>query len=356
MKTALQLRDLVFAAAPWNGTAKASLRLIAKGLALAAAAMATVLAIVVLVPDGNDYALATVKKHARLAASTSQKVVLVGGSNLAYGIDSRTIEHDTGCDVVNMGMNGYLGVRYMLEEVKPYLKPSDIVVVSLEYDSFYKSVDGTPSDQFMIVKANPGALDYLTAGQQLSLAGSLPYVAQQKLLRLIRSGGHAVAEAVLHKTPVRIDSIETLAGFNEYGDLTSHLGVKWQEGREDGMNLSALPMEAELIRLLGNFGDEMRSRGVGVIVSYTPVVREFYNRHKAAIENLHRILTQTPPLIVPRPPGGFVFDEPQFFDTVYHLNGEGRGPRTQNLVADLQRYLQSRYQQPVCRQTARRGS
>jgi hypothetical protein len=41
-------------------------------------------------------------------------------------------------------------------------------------------------------------------------------------------------------------------------------------------------------------------------------------------------------LIVPSPPADFVYEESQFFDTVYHLNREGRALRTEKVIRDLE--------------------
>src|SRR5688500_9034323 len=81
-------------------------RLIAKGIGLVAGTFALIAGVVFLVPEGNDYGLATVLKHDRLARDVPRKIVFIGGSNLAFGMDSGMVEKATGLPVVNMGMNG----------------------------------------------------------------------------------------------------------------------------------------------------------------------------------------------------------------------------------------------------------
>lgn len=312
-------------------------RLAGKALALGLGALLLLVVVVVAVPDGNDYALATRKKHARLAMDVPRKIVIVGGSNLAYGIDSALIERVTGTHVVNMGMNGYLGVRFMLEEVKPALRAGDVVVVALEYDSYWKSVEGTGRDLLMIAKANPAALGYLDWTQRYEVLKALPYAAQQKVLRLVREGLQRQP-----RKPRLIDKVESAAGFNEYGDLTSHLEVKWPYDQEDGIDLTHTPLDQEVGPLLQDFAREMQARGVDVVLSYTSAVETYYRRHKQSIDSLHALLTKLPPLVVPSPPTDFVYPTPWFFDTVYHLNAEGRAARSQKLAGDLQRHLKDR--------------
>lgn len=316
-----------------------ALRLGAKALSVVALCAAVAFAIVAFIPEGNDYAEATLLKHERLASFDGPKVVLVGGSNLAFGIDTLQMQDETGCPVVNMGMNGYFGVRYMLEEVRPSMRPGDTVVVALEYDSFFKPVDGTASNLLLIVKANPQAFAYLSPRQQLDVLAATPYVAQEKLLRLIRGVAFGLRDALGgdDDEPATEEEmtmeIETLSGFNAEGDLVSHLGVTWPYAHEQGID-PATPVDPQIVGLLAAFSADMEARGVRVMVSYTPLMRSFYDEHRAGIDNIHRLLTEAG-LTVPSAPTAYVYDESFFFDTVFHVNAEGRALRSERLAADI---------------------
>src|SRR5512140_975750 len=85
----------------------------------------------------NDYIAAVLEKDRLIRSTPSPKIILVGGSNLAFGIDSRMMEDSLHVNVVNMGLYAKLGLRYMLAQVKPYIKKGDVVVVVPEYDQFY---------------------------------------------------------------------------------------------------------------------------------------------------------------------------------------------------------------------------
>lgn len=324
-------------------------RLGVKSGALLTAVLATVASIAFFVPDVTTYAYASVTKHKRLAEYDSRKIVLVGGSNLAFGIDSTMIQHATSCPVVNMGMNGYLGVRYMLEEIKTEIKPRDVVILAFEWDNFYKSVEGTSSDLLAIVKVNPVAFTFLSPRQKLDVITTIPLVAQAKAKRLIKESFLSITSSVTGRNSKPhggedqlIEMIESVEGFTPDGDLVSHLGVKWPYAREDGIIPKGRPIESQMIDLMRDFTTEMAKRDIAVMVSYTPVIREFYDRHQNELSGAHKIINTTPPLIAPSPPSAFVYDEPYFFDTVYHLNAEGRRLRTQKLIDDLKLQLNER--------------
>jgi hypothetical protein len=320
------------------------LRFLAMAAGVFLAVMATTYAVALLIPDANDYALASKLKHSRLALLPSPKIVLVGGSNLAYGVDSAAIERETKCRVVNMGMNGFLGARFMLHQVGPYLKKSDIVVISLEYQNFYNSVDGVPTDQFMLVKANPRLLSYLGWRQRWSAFMSALYVGQQKVFRLLREGDDFMRSWLGQSKTLSLDDqlikkIEISSGFNIYGDLVSHLGVGWSYSVGDQFDLSNSTVDSNVIPLLQSFAKNMRSRGVDTIYSYSPLQRSFYNVHRQAVAILDEKLRHASPLIVSRPPLDYVFDDSLIFDTIYHLGENGRALRTQKLIDDIKRVV-----------------
>jgi hypothetical protein len=319
----------------------AGLAIMLKAGAILLAAYLTALAIVLLEPDQNDYALAARVQHNQLTAPVSRKIVLVGGSNLNFGVDSAYIEDVTGCHVANMGINGFLGVRFMLNEADPNLRRGDIAVLAFEYDAYMNTVDGRASAQVMVSKSVPEVFRYFTPRQRLRMAQAVPYVAQQKILGRMEETYDWLVKGVNPLTDVSlIRQVESLAGVTRHGDLVSHLGIEWPYGFEDGLDFTALGLDPDVVDLLQDFAQRMQDRGVHVVMSYTPVMRSYYARYRAEIEDLHARLDAAHPLDPPSPPSAFIYDEELFFDTVYHLNAEGRALRTSRLVEDIRRQLE----------------
>lgn len=319
--------------------------------ALVTAVLATVAAIVFFIPEKNDYSLGIELKHRRLAQFDTRKIVLVGGSNLSYGVDSKLIQQATGCPVVNMGMNGYFGVRYLLEEVKANINPSDIVVLSFEYDNLFKSVEGSPASHLAIIKAYPAVFWYLSLEQKLQAIAAIPIVAQAKVMRLISELIAAVKRPITGKSyrtegPADMNVIESLKSFTPEGDIVGHLGVVWPYEREDAVVPKGSTIDPEMIALMQAFAVGMQKRGVPVIVSYTPFLREAYDKLRSDLARFDAMVKSSPPLIAPSPPSAFVYDQSLFFDTVYHLNERGRPVRTQKIAADLLSTLGARARCP----------
>ena len=314
--------------------------------ALLAAVFATAVAFTYIVKDGNDYADASVLKHKLLTVDAPKKIVIVGGSNIAYGIDSDVIKEKTGCPVINMGMNGYFGVTFMLDEVKPYLHSGDIVVIAWEYDNYVKSVDGTARDLLMVTKANPDAFEYLTMGQAINVVGSYPYAAQQKALRLFEetiSGARSVAAALVGRAEVEeldenavLGEVESFKSFDtNTGDLDGHAGLDWPFDFESSLDLVNLPIDDKVLPMMADFVTEMNAKGVRVMISWTAFADYAYAEHKDRIEEINALMEANPVFLIPRPAREFVFDPKYHFDTVYHLNAEGRAIRSPMVADDI---------------------
>ncbi|HEX6241423.1 MAG TPA: hypothetical protein VFZ61_11035 [Polyangiales bacterium] len=312
-----------------------------QGCLLLLAGLLTAFAFVWFVPEVNDYHLASVLKHDRLSSLKSPKIVLTGGSNLAFGIDSPMIEQATGLPVVNMGMDGYLGVEFLLAEVEPELEPTDVVVVALEHDSYIIPPEGVPESQLAIVKANPSALKYLTAPQRQALFKSLLLVAQAKVKRLIEDTGRTLQKQFMgiESASQMAEHIGRFEGFIKQGDFTSHLDVQYPEAPADGLDLGSKP-PGPITKLLREFNQRMRAKGVRVLFSYPPVAQPYFARHSASIAAIHAGLAADADVFAPTAPSEFVYPADRFFDTVYHVTRQAREARTRRLLQDIQQLLE----------------
>ena len=87
------------------------------------------------------------EKVERLNSIDEPKIVVVGGSSVAFGLDSALLEKYTGMPVVNFGLYAALGTKVMLDLSRGGIKEGDIVILAPELDaqtlSLYFSSDTT---------------------------------------------------------------------------------------------------------------------------------------------------------------------------------------------------------------------
>ena len=77
----------------------------------------------------GNYQASMVDKAARLRSVEGPKIVLIGNSNLAFGMDSQMLEEAFSMPVVNMGLHGGVGNVFNEQAARLNVTPGDIYVV-----------------------------------------------------------------------------------------------------------------------------------------------------------------------------------------------------------------------------------
>src|SRR5512138_1550398 len=99
--------------------------------------------------DQNKYIAAIQDKEALLLNTKSPRIIFVGGSNLAFGIDSKRVEEELGLSVINFGLHADLGMETSLNFIEKHAAPGDIIVLVPEYEYFEDSLEIYGSDDIL---------------------------------------------------------------------------------------------------------------------------------------------------------------------------------------------------------------
>ena len=276
--------------------------------------------------SGNLY-LSVADKHDRLEACGSPKIIFVGGSSLALGLDSELIETALGWPITNMGVNGGFGLRYMLDEIKPALRAGDIVVLSPEYEHWYGTLLEGGLNMVWAIRAHPASLWYLSSPRQfLTLAANAPEFLQGKFLEML---------------PGRRDPIYNRAAFNRYGDFVNHLPLEPAPQIGGLERIDAQAFNPETAAALQSFAIFAEQHGAQAVYSFPPLAESQYRfaDNRAAIDRIVQALNDLPRLSVLDRPADHVYPDELFFDTVYHLRGAGRALRSRQVAAALLAFL-----------------
>lgn len=85
----------------------------------------------------NNYLLADIDKQELLENVPGHRIVIVGGSHAAYGLNSHMI-HDSlpEYNLVNTSLHAGLGLKYMLEEIEDKVKPGDVAAIVIGMGEF----------------------------------------------------------------------------------------------------------------------------------------------------------------------------------------------------------------------------
>ena len=67
----------------------------------------------------------------RLQTTESPRLILVGGSNVAFDIDSQTLADSLKMNPINFGLNAGLSLRYIMRDVIRYTRPNDLILLNM---------------------------------------------------------------------------------------------------------------------------------------------------------------------------------------------------------------------------------
>lgn len=95
------------------------------------------------IPKDNKSGLCEYNHKISLLNSTkAPRIIIIGGSNAAFGIDSKMLIDSIHMNVVNFGLHAGIGIRYVMNDYLNYLKNGDVVVMQVEYSNFFTGGNG----------------------------------------------------------------------------------------------------------------------------------------------------------------------------------------------------------------------
>lgn len=270
-------------------------------------------------------------KYDALRGTDSPKIILVGGSSVAYGFDEDLLEEETGYHVVNLGLYGGLGNLFQTEIVKGNLQEGDVVVLAYEYnwidaDSFTEII----SD--MVMSGIDGRIDlyrYIPIRNWPQILGYLPtYVSKKAEYRA--NPGEDVHHTLFDAQGRLIESRpgNVMGEYNESNDA-------WNP-----VDLSDAVISEESAAYLRSFASYVHSKGARIVMTAPPLLMD------AAVSDAEAFaaLAEQEETVIGIPyigdPAEYLFPAEYMYDTVYHCNEDGARVRTEMFGEELNRYLQ----------------
>ena len=203
-------------------------------------------------------------KYERLTSVRGPKIVLIGGSSAAFGVDSTLLEQELPAyEMVNFGMYAALGSRMMLDLAENSIGEGDIVIFMPEINGQTLSdfTDGTYALQGL-----DGAwklLGQIRPDLYPSVFGAMPAFAMEKL--------HYQLDNALPEP----GGLYRRSSFNEYGDIVSEAVTQNIMPEEYDPDLPVymtdeLPTE-EFTAYLNGYAGKLRKKGASFYYHFCPV-------------------------------------------------------------------------------------
>lgn len=286
-------------------------------------------------PRVFDYAYdsAFADKYMRLTHAEGKRIILVGGSNLSFGINSAMIqEHFPDYTVVNMGVSIHYGILTQFDIIRANAREGDIIIFCPEYGHIvYTATAPVTITNWQYLESNYDILqdidlrnNYYLLNQYVNyLSTKISYIPNKKYDEnyvYSRAGMNSYGDLITHRDPLMRYSFEvpdisllTTDGMNRYNELFRALTEQgalccFTFPANPAGDVAADTMDAQLEPFFSKLSQLLDSRYVTII-------------------------SRMSDCFIP----GFVF-----YDSPYHMTLEGADIRTERLISDLTVYLEDR--------------
>ena len=270
-------------------------------------------------------------KYERLKETSGKRIVLVGGSGVAFDCDSALMDDFfPSYEIVNFGMYAGLGTKAVMDLSENYIHEGDIVILSPEQS------EQTFSDYFngeYMWQAADGAFGMLCdlkSENFETMLGNFPRFALEKL------------NYVMKGQKPQTDSIYQKKSFNTYGDI--ELDTCRENILPNGYDVNQKVrftedvVQPEFMDYMNDWAKRLEKKGAVVWYRYCPV-------NKLSVEDMDDLaaydvfLRQKLDFPVIGNPENSLMEAEWFFDTNFHLNQPGKEVNTVQLIRDMKAML-----------------
>lgn len=274
----------------------------------------------------GNYQASLLDKTARLKSTDIPKIVLIGNSNLAFGMNSEELEKEFQMPVVNMGLHGGLGNAFQEKSSLLNVQKGDIYIIC---HSTY-SDDGTiidPDLAWITIENHFSLWKALCHEDMKPMFYAYPaYLKRCLSLWLENSGNHDYG-----------NDVYTRSAFNEYGDIEWPDNGQVYEFKPGDI---ALPQISENVVLrLNELNTYLTDQGATLLLAGYPIADTFDRPSDEMYLTFQQELTDKMDAPVISDYINYIYPENLFYDTAYHLNNTSKKARTQQLIDDLRNYL-----------------
>ena len=263
-----------------------------------------------------------------LDCAPENKIVVIGGSSVAFGLDSELMEAELGRPVVNFGLYAAIGTLAMLELSRSAIKRGDTIIIAPE-------VDEQAYSMYFSSEMTLKAID-----EELSLALRFSGDLQARLLGGLWNHGLEKLKKANDGIPDP-DGIYNASNFDERGDIVKGLRennvMPLYYDPNTVIDLSESIVSRDFVDYINDYVRYARLCGAEVYFSYAPMNRLAVKEgtEPEDIYRFERYLDEALECDIISLAETYIMDEGYFFDTNYHLNDAGVTYRTHRLIEDL---------------------
>lgn len=287
-------------------------------------------------------------KYDRLNSFDESKIVVIGGSSVAFGLDSELLADEMSnagfrMPVVNFGLYADLGTKYMMDLSKSNINEGDIIIIAPELNDQTLSMFFNGKTALQSLDGNLHMLPYIETEDYGSLLGASYEFAAEKFSYLITGD-----------RPKNVGAYQK-ENFNVSGDNVYDRPYNIMMGVGNPINLdykanfkdtTVTPYE-EFISYVNDYVRYCVLKGATVYFSFAPMSEAAMSVDNMSsdgsttrIDDFYDNLCDNLECKVISNVYDYILDDGYFYDTEFHLNNAGVTVRTVQLINDLKRALE----------------
>ena len=272
------------------------------------------------------YFSSTKLKHKRAQDIERPMLLLAGGSNLPYGVNSASLQEALQIPVVNLGQNGSLGLPWILEELRYLADSGDMVVLVPEY---YITAKYAVQRQMPMATGKARHFHRTNYIKETSV-----HIARtrSKLAQYMAGSYVPDTTALLAADTALVNH----KGFNGFGDISRYNNIGSYYNAPIGGPRFRAPANWQGTQQLNEFAAYARAHHIEVFYMYPPFSAKLFEKNKVVLEGYHQNDPAHLDLEILGTPYDFLVADTCLYDSQFHLNQNSVEARTTKMIALLQ--------------------
>lgn len=271
----------------------------------------------------NSYYGVLQSMYQRLQKAEGKRIILIGGSSLAFGLNVSFLEAELDdYTVCPFGLYGTIGTKAMLELAKPYLRKGDVVILSPEISELPLSLYFSATELWKAAESDL-TMVFHSGDLGAMLAGFPTYVAD----RFAREQAGDVA----------IQGVYSAASFDENCQMIyqrSYNTMPHLYDPNEPVTYDPNLLQQDFLDYVNQYYGYCAVVGASMYYNFCPVNRMAVAGN-ADIEGFYRKLLTELDFPVLGDPENYIMDTEWFYDSNFHLNTAGALVYSARLTEDL---------------------
>ncbi len=274
----------------------------------------------------NNYQASLLDKISRLKSIKEPKIILVGNSNVSYGIDSKLLQDEFNMPVVNMGLHGGVGNAFNENVAKINICKDDILIVC---HSDYSDEDEITAPELVLITfdCNKEVLPAFRMKDYKKLIKAYPNYLKKSFMLWITNTGNLDTGGSYSRN-----------AFNKYGDvafkpkseqITDYTYYKDRSKKIPKINDICT-------NRLNHLNEFCIQKGAKMVIAGFPIIYGKYSEFSEEDINVfQKKLKEKLNSKVISDFTNYMYQYEYFYNSSLHLNEKGTQKRTKQLISDI---------------------